>query len=486
MYSRNRLEDNLKMASDANSPGKGQGRGWVAVTVPAPSRVDPLALAGVRSGLSIYWEKPSEGTALAGFGVAAVEEATERESAFALLEKLSQEDILWGQGPRPEGPWFGGLAFDLSRQLTNGWTGFPLSRWILPESMVWTRNNESYITGFARAGSVTQEQLLSRVRALSIQLPSGRREPSQPKKELSVRADPSAWATLMEEALSAIGARSNVDLALPQAGLSQAALPRAGLSQGALPKAGLPQAGLPQAGLSKVVVARSIDVTAPSDFDTLEVLARLRAYAPSCTTFLFRGAEGAIFVGSTPETLCRLSNGVVETESLAGTAPPDEEVGWLERDKERREHSAVTDAIREGLRPLSQSVEVFEPRELILRNVKHLRTPMRATLLPGVGAAEVVRALHPTPAVGGTPRERAIAFLQEHEGMERGWYTGAVGWLGPSAAEFKVGVRSALLNGRKARVFVGAGVVAGSTVEGEWQETEAKGALMLNALGGGT
>jgi len=441
MYSGNGLEDNLKMASDANS----QGKGWVAATVPAPASVDPLAVPGARSGLSIYWEKPSDGMAVAGFGVAGVEEATEREAAFALLSRLGRDDFHWVQGPRPQGPWFGGLAFDLARMPTNGWTGFPLARWILPEVLVWTRGSEAYVTGFAREGSLSPEHLLARLEEIRAQLPSGRREPSPPKGELSVRADPQAWAALMQAALASIKAEV----------------------------------------VSKVVVARPIDVTAPADFDTLEVLARLRAYAPNCTTFLFRGSEGALFVGSTPETLCRLTDGVVETESLAGTAPPDEVVGWLERDKERREHSAVTDAILEGLRPLSRSVEVSEPRVLALRNVKHRRTPIRATLLPGVGAAEVVRALHPTPAVGGTPRERAIAFLRDNEGMERGWYTGAVGWLGPDAAEFKVGLRSALLHGRKARVFVGAGVVAGSTVDGEWQETEAKGALMLNALGGG-
>lgn len=443
MYSGNRLEDNLKMPDDVSS----QGEGWWAVTIAASAGVDPLAVAGTRKELSVYWEQPAQGLAVAGFGVAAVEQASERAAALDILSRLETDRWLrWAdEGPRPPGPWFGGLAFDLSQAPSNGWTGFPLARWILPELLVWTRAGRSYVTGFASAGRAgAKEELRQRLRAVAERLPSGRHEASGEHRALSVRADPAAWGRLMEEALSAIDAGA----------------------------------------LSKVVVARSIDVEARADFDLLDVLARLRAYTPSSTTFLFRGSDGAAFVGATPETLCRVSAGAVETESLAGTSPPADPGAWLERDKERREHGAVIDAILEGLGPLCESIRVDAPTVMALPNVKHRRTPIRAVLRPGVRPSAIVGALHPTPAVGGTPRSRALAFLREHEGMERGWYAGAVGWISPEGAELRVGLRSALLHGRRARLFVGAGVVAGSRVEEEWKETEAKSALMLDALGG--
>jgi hypothetical protein len=137
MYSGNGLEDNPKMSRDASS----QGEGWWATTVRAPAGLDPLAVAGTRGDLSIYWEQPSEGIAAAGFGVAGVEEASERPAVFEALGRLADNGrIAWlGEGPRPFGPWFGGLAFDLSRMPANGWTGFPLARWILPELLVWAR-----------------------------------------------------------------------------------------------------------------------------------------------------------------------------------------------------------------------------------------------------------------------------------------------------------------------------------------------------------
>jgi isochorismate synthase EntC len=100
-----------------------------------------------------------------------------------------------------------------------------------------------------------------------------------------------------------------------------------------------------------------------------------------------------------------------------------------------------------------------------------------------VALSEVVSALHPTPAVGGVPRDRALRFLAEHEDLDRGWYAGPVGWVGDGAAELAVAIRSAMFRGGQADLFVGAGVVAGSTAEGEWLETEAKSFTLLEAIG---
>jgi salicylate biosynthesis isochorismate synthase/menaquinone-specific isochorismate synthase len=237
--------------------------------------------------------------------------------------------------------------------------------------------------------------------------------------------------------------------------------------------------------LTKVVVARSIDVRSSRPFNTLQIVSSLRESAPNCTTFLIRGAADSSFLGATPEMLCRWSDSVLETEALAGSASLSLASALLQSDKENREHLAVIEGITQALGPLSERVAVEESPTLFgLRHLFHLRTAIQAQLRPGARTSEVLEALHPTPAVGGTPRDRALRFLAEHEGLERGWYGGAVGWIGEEGVELAVAIRSALIRDRWARLFVGAGVVAGSTAEGEWEETQTKALTMLAALGG--
>ncbi len=118
-----------------------------------------------------------------------------------------------------------------------------------------------------------------------------------------------------------------------------------------------------------------------------------------------------------------------------------------------------------------------------LANVAHLYTPVVARLGRGRGIAEVAAALHPTPAVGGVPSAAALRFLAEHEALDRGLYAGLVGWVGDGRAELAVALRSALIRGRRARLFVGSGIVEGSSPESEWEETEMKARALLDALG---
>jgi len=118
-----------------------------------------------------------------------------------------------------------------------------------------------------------------------------------------------------------------------------------------------------------------------------------------------------------------------------------------------------------------------------LANVVHLHTPVVARLAPGRSVADVASALHPTPAVAGVPSAAALRFLAEHEQLDRGLYAGIVGWVGDGSAELAVALRSALVRGRRARLFVGAGIVEGSSPDAEWEETELKARALLDALG---
>src|SRR5205085_2644781 len=146
-----------------------------------------------------------------------------------------------------------------------------------------------------------------------------------------------------------------------------------------------------------------------------------------------------------------------------------------ERTKDLREHAWVVEHVAAALRPIADPVEVARvPEVRLLADVAHLYTPVRARLRPGKGLADVVEVLHPPPAVGGVPRAEALRFIVEEERLGRGLYAGLVGLCGPGRADVAVALRCALLRGPAARLFVGAGVVAGSTAEGEWMETELK------------
>ena len=242
----------------------------------------------------------------------------------------------------------------------------------------------------------------------------------------------------------------------------------------------------------KIVLARAIDLQASRALHPLEVLNGLRERFPECYAFSAAAGAGPSFIGASPERLVRVSQGVVETEALAGSARrgagASEDAALaaalLRSEKDLREHRHVIDSITRRLAPLDVRLEHADtPSVRKLANVQHLHTPMRGKLPEGMRLLDLVSVLHPTPAVGGTPREAAVARIRELEGFPRGLYAGALGWINArGGGEFFVGLRSALVEGAKARVYAGAGIVAGSEPEREFAETELKFQALLAAL----
>jgi salicylate biosynthesis isochorismate synthase/menaquinone-specific isochorismate synthase len=235
--------------------------------------------------------------------------------------------------------------------------------------------------------------------------------------------------------------------------------------------------------LEKVVLARELTVEAPSAHDPGALLGALRDLFPSCFCFCF-GTPEAAFVGASPELLVRRSGAVAGTVALAGTtarsADPavDDHLGeaMLRSPKVRNEHEIVVRRIERSLRPLSVWVhDEPEPSIVKVGNLQHLATPIRAQLAEARSAIELAGLLHPTPAIGGEPRDAALGLIQELEGIDRGWYTGPIGWMDAADdGEFCVGLRSALLRDRTAYLFAGNGIVADSEPTAELAETELK------------
>lgn len=243
----------------------------------------------------------------------------------------------------------------------------------------------------------------------------------------------------------------------------------------------------------KIVLARAQDVVADRAFHPLRMLNGLRQRFPDCHAFSFTNGRGPSFIGASPERLVRVSKGVMETAALAGSArrgvgaAEDAALagGLLHSDKDQREHRQVLDDIVARLRELGLTPShAPQPQIRRLANVQHLQTAVSADLPAEVTVLDVVGALHPTPAVGGNPRARAVPAIRALEGFPRGLYAGALGWVNArGGGEFFVGIRSALVAGAQARVYAGAGIVAGSEPEKEFAETELKFRAMLDAFG---
>jgi menaquinone-specific isochorismate synthase len=274
--------------------------------------------------------------------------------------------------------------------------------------------------------------------------------------------------------------------------------------------------------LGKVVLARQVDVTANRPFVIADVLSRLLALYPTCMVFRIGS-----FLGASPELLIERRGSRVASHPLAGTIgrsgdlATDEALiaGLLASAKDRREHAYVIDDLRRTLGPLCDDLEVPDkPTVLELRNVSHLATQLTGVLSarpdrlaepgssrtdpgtagsqpapagdvsahPGLrvpSALELVARVHPTPAVGGTPTDAAVAYISEVEGFDRGRYAGPVGWMDARGdGSWAIGLRSADVDGDHASMYAGVGLVTGSRPGSELEETQLKLQALLAAL----
>ncbi|HEX6734821.1 MAG TPA: isochorismate synthase [Azonexus sp.] len=233
--------------------------------------------------------------------------------------------------------------------------------------------------------------------------------------------------------------------------------------------------------VDKLVLGRIRRVTAAGDFSPAAILGQLLAQQPDSLVFAC-GTGRQTFLGATPERLVRLGAGRIEADALAGTAWP--ESPELAGAKNRHEQSLVVRAVCAALAPLCVAAPRAEAaRAHAAGRLHHLRSRISAQALPGTSLFDLVRALHPTPAVGGYPEVAARQWLAAHDEQRPAWYSGGIGYLDQDGdGEFSVALRSALIEGRTASLQAGAGIVAGSDAAGELAETEAKFGTIMAAL----
>lgn len=233
--------------------------------------------------------------------------------------------------------------------------------------------------------------------------------------------------------------------------------------------------------LDKVVLARSRQLLANAPIAARHLLEMLCEHQPDACIYAF--SQGAsTFLGATPERLVRLTGQQIESDALAGTAWPGS--GELAGSKNQHEQFLVVQAIIQALTPLCTSAPSAHPVEIHhAGQVSHLRSRIAGNALSGTTLFDLLRVLHPTPAVGGYPTRAAIDWLQAHGEQRNGWYSGGIGLLdGKGNGEFSVALRSALIQGKRIELQAGAGIVADSDPWQELAETDAKLGTLLAAL----
>lgn len=436
-------------------------RTLVSVTVPV-DEIDPCATvfaSRLASDRWFCWEQPDREFALATLGVA--REATSRGSSR--FQDVAGDCLHLVEGaivdeptglPAGAGPvWTGGFAFDSEGATTPSWSSFAPASMCLPELSLCRSAGVSFLTVNAVVGpeegaTCVVEKAAARVAAL--------------------RHDP---LPLLEPHLTG---RPRIRSVHPPGEFEQAVA------------AATDRIG--QGDLNKVVLAREVVVDSPAAHDAAAVFCALREQFPACFCFC-AGTPEAAFLGASPELLVRRAGSGASSVALAGSTRRSSDPAvddhlaqqLLRSDKDRREHRIVAERIMRTLRPLAVWVESApEPEVVKVANIQHLATPLIAQLSEPRSAVELAGLLHPTPAVGGEPWPAAAEPIAALERMDRGWYAGPVGWMDATEdGEFCVALRSALLRDRKARLYAGVGVVAGSDPAAELAETEVKlGALL--------
>lgn len=235
----------------------------------------------------------------------------------------------------------------------------------------------------------------------------------------------------------------------------------------------------------KLVLSRMQVIHCDADISILSLVKKLQKYYPTCSIHCHK-ISGKTLVSASPERIASLVNNELQCDAIGGTIETEarQQFNYSENSKLQEEHGYISQDIYQRLDKLCHSLAMpTSPLLMKLRNLYHLETPIRGVLDSQYDIFDVLKALHPTPAVAGFPAAKAKQWLIENESYQRGWYTGVCGWLDEHLnGELSVILRCALIQKNKMQVFAGAGLVAESDWQLEWQETELKMQTLLELI----
>lgn len=450
---------------------RGGSRGaLVSATIPIPWR-DPVAVFAAARALGeapAIWLQPAAGFALVVVGetwaVRPAGESRFRDAAVAwsdLLDGALGFDA--SAGARGTGPLLlGGFGFRAEPSRGPTWLGFERGALVLPGLLLTIGREASWLTANVVVG------------------PDGATADPPP----AVRELAALWGAIEcrgDPAPSVGPAAATLRIATSQPGLDEW---RASVGRLA--------GAVGRGRVDKVVLARRLDLAADGPIDVPAVLRRLEVAAPESTIFAVT-RHSRTFIGATPERLVRTDGRAFRTIALAGSIGRGRDqvedgrlaAELLASEKDREEHEIVVDMLRRTLAPIADELDVARgPVVLPLRHLQHLATEVSGRLREQASVLALVERLHPTPAVGGAPRDLALELIAAEERLDRGWYAGPLGWLDRRGdGEFVVAIRSGVVEEERASLFAGCGIVADSDPDREWAESEMKLGALASALG---
>lgn len=410
-------------------------------------------------GNRYFWKQADCGIVFVGIGVEKTFETKNAKNRFRHIHS-EWESFLKNVHFDSSIPWtgpllLGGFSFFDEKELNSKWDKFPSGQMVLPKVMLTVHDDQHYLTfNFKINKETSVDDIEERMNEIYHQFSADYKENLEDNELNEINTlEYEEWAHLINEAVQTI-------------------------------KSGK---------LGKVVLARELEAIFENKITIESVLQHLYDTEQDCYVFIMEN-DGDLFVGATPERLVRVEGEEILSTCLAGTISrgkdesEDEALATrlLNDKKNREEHQFVVDMVKDAIRPYSNHLSIPDnPTIYRLKHLQHLYTPVTATLKKGISIFDLVQSLHPTPALGGDPTDKALSYIKVKEPFDRGWYAAPVGFVDSQFnGEFAVAIRSALIQGNEATLFAGCGVVLESDPLEEFDETDLKFMPMLKALGG--
>ena len=402
-----------------------------------------------KDAVKTYWRDRNHTFEMAGIGEADVVagDSTPDDSLKRLNKYL--------RNAAPGLRYYGGIRFSIRGASDEHWKNFGAYRFVVPKFEIYSDKKATYFAcNFLFNPLKNYEQQLESILEALSQISWDMPEFFPPAPELISRKDLPSRA----------GWQKNIESALKSFAKKQ---------------------------VGKIVLARKTVLEFGEKLNAVDLLRRLQNTDQTAFHFCFQPDKNQAFIGASPERLYRKNKREILGEAIAGTRrrgnSPEEderlENELLTSEKDLREHRFVIDSVHNALKQLCLRLETHKGLFVLkLARLQHLYARFRGILKLNVDNAELINKLHPTPAVGGFPREAAIAQIAALEPFDRGWYAGPVGWVDKDSAEFAVAIRSGLVSENKLYLYAGAGIVPGSFPDKEWEEIESKIANFIKAL----
>jgi menaquinone-specific isochorismate synthase len=436
------------------------------VTIPAPDLRPDTFLRHAQGEARGFWARADRWVAHRGIAAelrGSAEAGVDRYDAVAAgARALALEPMIApGSARAPRVRFYGGMSFRPDHEAVGVWSEFPSWLFHVPAfELEGDASGDAWLQARMLVTADADEGVFGRLRRMAEEL----------RAELSTHVEYQRGATTID-ARAVATARVSWEAAVDT-------------SLGAIRNG----------TISKAVLARTLDVDLDGTLDAIDVVESLWEVNRGSHVFLFEPTPGSAILGAAPETVATLRDGVFHATAVAGSIrrgdSPREQAELAARllasDKDRAEQRIALDDMLARLETVAHRIRTDpQPHVLTLARIQHLETEIRASVPAEVGILDLLRLLHPTPAVCGLPRDAAMAFLSEEEPFERGWYAGPVGWFDADGnGVFAPALRTGVSTGSGWRLFAGAGIVEGSIPAMEWEETGIKFEPMLEALRG--